>query len=204
MYFCNAKPIIMDYKQVYSSLFTESWQLIVEPTKFWEAKKEVKTEANVFTSFYLPLILLVGVAVFIGELISGSQILFSYAFFKSLREMLVYILQFYGAVYVTNELISGFKGEKDKEMVRLIVAYSLLPFIVASIITGLFPGLYVLSVIGLYGIYLFALGIHNCIILPEEYRVRYILLTILVNFLIFALLNLISWKVLQFFYAYGA
>lgn len=204
MYFCNAKPEIMDFKQEYTRLLNESWQLIVEPKKFWISKKEKTEDFNVFKGYYIPFVVLVGIAIFLGELISSSEFLFSYAFVKSLREVAVYILQFYGAVYVTNELISGFKGQKNKEMVKQIVAYSLFPFIVASIITGLLPGLYVLSIVGLYGIFLFALGIQQCIELPEEYKVRYILITILVNFLIFALLNLVSWKLLQFFYAYGA
>ncbi len=204
MYFCNAKPENMDFKQEYTKRLNECWQLIVEPRKFWTSRKEAVVDFDVLKSFYLPLVILVGVAVFFGELINSAEFLFSYAIFKSLREVAVYILQFYGAVYVTNKLISGFKGERNKELVTQIVAYSFFPFLVASFITGLAPGLYVLSIVGLYGIFLFAMGVQYCIVLPGEYKARYIIITILVNFLIFALLNLFSWKLLQFFYAYGA
>ena len=194
---------MMDFKQEYTRVLNESWQLVIEPKKFWISKKEAADEFNGLRSFYLPLVVLAGVAIFLGELLTSAEFLFSYAVIKSLREVVVYMLQFYGAVYVTNELISGFKGQKNKELVKQIVAYSLSPFIIASIITGLVPGLYVLGIIGFYGIFLFALGVQVCIKLPEEYRVRYLLITILVNFLIFALLNLVSWKLLQFFYVYG-
>ena len=194
----------MDFKQEYTRLLNESRQLILEPKKFWLTKKLHAEDTDVLKRFYLPLVGLVGLAIFLGELITSSELLLSYALFKSLREVLVYVLQFYGAVYVTNELISGFKGEKNKALVKLIVAYSMFPFLLASFITGLFPGLYVLSVIGFYGVFLFIMGVREYITVPEDYLPRYIIITILVNFLIFALLNLISWKLLQFFYAYGA
>ena len=204
MYFCNAKPENMDFKQEYKRLLNESWQLIIEPRKFWDLKKEHAASIDVMKNFYLPFVVLVGIASFLGKLLTSSEFLFSTVLLECLREMLVYILLYYGAVYVSNELISGFKGEKNKELIKLIVAYSLFPFLLASMVTGLFPGLYALSVVGLYGIFLFIVGIGKCITLPEDYRPRYILITILVIFLIFVLLNLITGKLLQFFYLYGS
>ncbi len=204
MYFCDAKPEIMDFKERYRQLFQTCLSVLVEPTKFWqEEKEEIKAEA-IFKDYFLPLVLLVGLAVFIGELIKGSEILFSYAVAKSVREVVSYILQYFLSVYLLNELLTSVGAVKNKLVVSRLVGYSFLPFLIVSFITGLFPGLYVLSVLGLYGIFLFVQGVKGSLNLLPENQNRYTMLGLLLIFLIFILLNVFSWKLLQAFYGYGA
>lgn len=204
MYFCDAKPEIMDFKGRYRLLLQTSANVLKEPNKFWRGEKEEVKPEVVFSDYYLPLVLLVGLAVFVGELIKGNEVLFSYAVAKSVREVISYVLQFYLSVYLLNELLTGVGGVKNKLLVTRLVAYSFLPFLLVSFLTGLFPGLYILSALGLYGIFLFVQGVKVSLNLVPENQNRYTMLALLLIFLIFILLNVFSWKLLQAFYGYGA
>ncbi|MGQ8335825.1 Yip1 family protein [Sunxiuqinia sp. A32] len=194
----------MDIKQEYIRLLNDSWQLTIEPRQFWESRKSGEGDVNVLYRFFLPIVFLVGIAIFLGELITSPEFLLSYAISKSFREIAVYLLQFFAASYLTNELLTSFGGSKNMSLVKPVIAYSLFPFLLVSAVTGLFPALYVLEILGLYGVVLFVLGVQVCFEIPEGNRTRYILITILVNFFTFALINVISWKLFQAFFAYGA
>ncbi len=204
MYFCDAKPEIMDFKGRYRLLFQTSVNVLKEPNKFWRGEKEEVKPEVVFSDYYLPLVLLVGLAVFVGELIKGSEVLFSYAVAKSVREIISYVLQFYLSVYLLNELLTSVGGVKNKLLVTRLVAYSFLPFLIVSFLTGLFPGLYIINLLGLYGIFLFVQGVKGSLNIVPENQNRYTMLALLLIFLIFILLNVFSWKLLQAFYGYGA
>lgn len=204
MYFCDAKPEIMDFKGRYRLLFETCANVLTEPNKFWRGEKEEVKPEDVFANYFFPLVLLVGLAVFTGELIKGGEALVSYAVAKSVREVISYILQFYLSVYLLNELLTSVGVAKNKVLVTRLVAYSFLPFLVVSFLTGLFPGLYILNVLGLYGIFLFVQGVKESLRIVPENQNRYTMLALLLIFLIFILLNVFSWKLLQAFYGYGA
>ena len=194
----------MDFKERYHELFHTCLNVLVQPIQFWQGEKEEVKAETIFTNFYLPLVLLVGLGVFLGELITSSEFLFSYAVFKSLREMLSYIAEYFLSVYLLNELMTSSGGVKKKLAISRLVAYSFLPFLLVSFVTGLFPGLYVVNVFGLYGIFLFVQGVKGSLNLAPENQNRYIMISLLLIFLIFILLNVFSWKLLQAFYGYGA
>jgi FtsH-binding integral membrane protein len=203
MYFCNAKPNSMDFKEMYHHIFQTGRQALSEPKNFWKTQNGDETSTKIFRGFILPLAVLAGIAVFLGEIITSYDLLLDYAIAKSLREMVSFILEYLISVYVLNELLTSFGGEKDKAAVSRLMAYSLLPSLIAAFITGLFPGLYVLNVLGLYGIVLFVLGAKESLGLPEENQHRYLMIAFLLIILIFMLVNVFSWKLLQAFYGYG-
>lgn len=194
----------MDFKERYRQLFYTCRHVLTEPKKVWKDEAVGLSPQALLKNFYLPLVVLVGLGVFLGQLIFSSQFLLSYALAKSLREVVSYLLQYFMAVYLLNELLTGFGGEKNKEAVNRLVAYSFLPFLLMSFVVGLFPGLYALGVLGLYGIYLFVQGVKESLVLPLENQNRYTMVGLLLIFLIFLLLNVFSWKLLQAFYGYGA
>lgn len=204
MYFCKANVSDMNLKQGYIWLFDESKQLILEPKKFWQQKSEAPFTGNIVIRFYAPLVIAVGIAVFLGEVISKAHFLWSYATMKALREMISYFLQFFITVPILATLHSNFGGMQNKRAISQVLAYSLLPFLLTSFVTGLFPALDLLSIVGLYGFYLFILGCRQCLSLTKENHSRFILLSILLIILIFGMINLISWKLLQAIFQYGA
>lgn len=194
----------MDFKQRCMSLFLEIKSLILEPKKFWSERKSRNIPANVISQVFLPLVLLVGLAVFLGEIITSPEILWSYAVFKGIREIVSYSLQFIIAVPVLAVLLKNFGGTPERKTVRLVLAYTLVPFLLASFVTGLFHALYIVSIAGLYGFYLFAIGALIMLDIPVENQSRYVILAILLIILTFGLVNILCWRLFQAFFPYGA
>ncbi len=194
----------MDFKHYYHVLFQECKELLLEPKKFWSRQTCGIDQGKVVPFLFAPLVILTGLAVFLGEIINSSEVLFSYAIMKAMREIVSYFLQFYIAIPVLTALLKNFGGTQEKETIRFVLVCSMVPFIMASFITGLFPGLYVLSILGLYGFYLFVTGTQSCFKLPAENLWRYTILAILMIILIFGIVNIISWKLLLAIFPYGA
>ncbi|PTN10083.1 YIP1 family protein [Mangrovibacterium marinum] len=194
----------MDFKAQLNWLFLESWSLLTAPKDFWKIKLAKGFSKPVVGSFFLPLTVLVGLAVFLGELLWKSEPLLSYALLKGLREAVSYLLQYFVAAAVLFRLLQNHKGTGNKKCLDSVLAYSLLPFLAASTIIGLFPGLYVLGIAGLYGFYLFITGAQTCLEIPKNEQARFILLALLLIVLIFGTINWISWKIFQAFFPYGA
>ena len=194
----------MDIKQRYTSLFQEIKQLILEPKKFWTGKQPLEYQDHVVSNIFVPLVLWVGFAVFIGEAIHSFEILWSYAFFRGIREIISYSLQFMIAVPVLSALLKNFGGTSNRKTVRLVLGYTFVPFLLASFVTGLFPALYIVSIAGLYGFYLFATGALIVLEIPVENQSRFVILAILLIILIFGLVNIVCWKLFQAFFPYGA
>jgi len=204
MYFCNVKPAIMDFKQRYISLFLDIKYLILEPKKFWHHRKPDTLPANAVTQVFLPLVVPVGLAVFLGEVINRPEILWSFAVFKGIREMVSYSLQLLVAVPVLAVLLKNFGGTPNRKTVTVVLVYTLVPFLLVSLITGIFHALYIVSIAGLYGFYLFALGALDILEIPTENQSRYVILAILLMILIFGLVNILCWRLFHAFFPYGA
>ncbi|WP_372774172.1 YIP1 family protein [Mangrovibacterium sp.] len=194
----------MDFKAQINWLFQESSAMIIAPKNFWKKKLVGGFPDSVVVTFFLPMVVLVGLSEFLGEVFWNREFLWSYAVSKALRESLSYLLQYAVTVLILGRLLSNFKGTEHKTTLNNVVAYSLLPFLLASMITGLFPALYVLGIIGLYGFYLFIEGAQICLEIPENNQSRFIILSILLIVLIFGTINVISWKLFQVLFPYGA
>ncbi|WP_163707829.1 YIP1 family protein [Mangrovibacterium lignilyticum] len=194
----------MDFKAQFNWLLQESWALLHEPKTFWKEKLVGGFKQLVIGTFFLPLVILAGLAVLLGEIWWNDEILWSYSSIKALREVVSYFLQYFVSAIILFRLLQNFKGTDNKIALYNVLSYSLLPFLIASVITGLFPGLYVLGIVGLYGFYLFIVGSQTCLEIPKENQSRFIILSILLIVLIFGTINAISWKLFQVLFPYGA
>lgn len=194
----------MDFKALLSWLFHESRTLLGEPQKFWKQKFVDGFPQSVVSTFFVPMVLMAGIAKLLGEIFWNDELLWSYAILKSLREIFSYLIQYFITIFVLIRLLENFKGTSNPTALYNVLAYSLLPFIIASAITGLFPALYVLGIVGLYGFYLLVLGAQICLDIPKENQSRFIILSILLIVLIFGTVNVLSWKILESIFPYGA
>jgi hypothetical protein len=174
---------------------------ILNPKEFWKARKE-STESHLrsITGFFIPVLAVVAVAVFLGEFFRSAHFYMGYAVLKAIREVLLFVLQYLLAVYFTNELIKTFKGEKDIAAVRKLVLFSLTPFLLVSILTGLFQFLYVLDILGIYSFYIFWIGANELLEIPKEKKDSYLIITILVNFFVFSFLSILLSKLLTAYF----
>lgn len=184
----------------FNQLINTVIKVILEPGRFWEEQKEGKTKnKHLFTGYFLPLLVVVFLAVFVSELIRGSRFYLNYPLMKASREVVLFLLQYVISIFLTNQLIQPFGGEKNFFVARKLVVFSLIPFLLVSIITGLFPFLYVMNVLGLYGFYIFWIGVKNLLEFPERKQTRYILVTIMANFFVFSFLSIFLSKLLTAF-----
>ncbi len=197
MYFCR-KTARMDNS--FSKYIEDIKQLAVHPGEFWQNKKEEEANRSFFLVYLWPFLLSLAIAVFIGEFFKRSDFFLEYPILKALRELLLFVLQYYVGVFFVKELMKTFGAEKDIEVARKLVVYSLVPVVLVSILTGLFPFLYVLNILGVYSFYLFWVGVKELLTFPENKTQSYILITILVNFFMFSFLSVFLSKLLNAFY----
>jgi len=174
--------------------------VILEPKQFWKRQaEEGASSEHLFAKYFLPLVLLVSAAVLAGEIIRGSRFYVMFPVMKGLREMVLFLLQYVISVFLTNHLIKAFGGEKNIRAVRQLVVFSLTPFLLASVITGLFPFLYVFDALGLYGFFIFWIGVKELLTFPERKESGYSLVAILGNFFVFSFLSIFLSKLLSAF-----
>lgn len=170
-------------------------EVILTPAKFWEKEKSPEADTKAFVQFYLPLAFIAALAVFLGAWFGSSNFYIRFAILKSINELLVFILQYFVSVFLVNELIPNFGGKKNKLLAQKLVIFSLTPFLLVSIVTGLFPALYVVDVLGLYSIFIFWAGVKVLLDIPYEKESGYVLATSLLNLFVFAFLSILLWKI---------
>ncbi len=184
----------------YKKIAVEVKEVILNPKKFWKKTDNYKkADDSLFTCFFLPLLILVFVAVFAGELIRVSGLNYTVPLMKAARIFIVFFLFYFISVYLTNELISAFGGEKDIYTTRRLVVFSLAPFLLASIIAGLFPFFYILKIAGFYGFYIFWKGVAALLKFPENKASGYILVSLMANFFVFSFLSILLSKLVNAF-----
>jgi hypothetical protein len=187
-------------KDYFNHIFTLIKVVILEPKNFWNQQCEKEPgKQHLFTGFFLPLLIMVFLAVFVSELIRGTRFYLTFPLMKAGREVVLFLLQYVISVFLTNELIHTFGGIKNIFVARKLVVYSLIPFLMVSVITGMFPFLYVMDVLGLYGFYIFGMGVKTLLVFPERKQSSYVLVTILTNFFVFSFLSIFLTKLLSSF-----
>ena len=169
--------------------------VILSPAKFWEKVKSPEVGTKLFVQYYLPLAILASLAVFLGAWFGSANFYYRFAIFKALNELVVFILQYFISVFLVNELMPNFGGEKNKLIAQKLVVFSLTPFLLVSILTGLFPGLYVVDILGLYSIFIFWTGVKALLDIPYKKESGYVLSTALLNLFVFAFLSILLWKI---------
>ncbi len=170
-------------------LLTNLKEVIFEPVSFWKKQKDTE-QHNLFTEYFLPLLIFTSLMVFAGEIYRGSRFYLIYPLMKAGRELILFILFYPVSVFFTKTLMKTFGGTKNRLMAQKLVIFSLTPVLLISAITGLFPFLYMLMILKLYAFYIFWNGVEVSLELPERKKSGYILVAILANLFIFSLLNI--------------
>ena len=185
----------------FSNIINSIKELLVHPKSFWISKKEnLYSKNKLLVLYFIPLIVVVALAVFIGEFFRSPHFYTGFALLKSVRIIVLFLLQYFLGTFFTSELMKTFGGEKNIEIARNLVTYSLTPFVLVSAVTGLFPFLYVIDILGFYGFYIFWIGAKELLVFPENKQSSYVLLTVVVNFFVFSFLSITLTKLLTAYY----
>ncbi len=176
----------------FSDIFSRVKQIILQPKDFWRSQRDEEGgQMEILVAHVLPLLLLASLSVFIGEFFSNIQFYAGSAVYKSLRKFVFFLLFYFISVFFTNQLLPTFGGAKDIRLARILMGYSITPFLMISVVTGLVPYLQDLNIVGLYCFYLFWLGGKELVYLPEKKRDSYLMLTIMVNFFVYVFLGIV-------------
>lgn len=185
-------------KFAFSKLGVEIKQLIINPKGFWLGKKEEDGNDALFLSYLLPLLIVLAVAVFVGDFFKRSDFFFEYPILRMIQETLLFVLQYFIGVFFTKELMKTFGGQKNVMLARKLVAYSLIPLLLVSIVTGLFEYFSILKVLGFYSFYLFWVGAELLVELPKGKEYKYSMMVIFVNLFVFSFLSWMLAKIFEF------
>lgn len=173
----------------------------MQPKVFWKTQKEEESGvAGLFFAYLFPLILVASGLVFVGEFFRSAHFYIGFAVLKALRELVFFTSQFFVSAFFTNELMKTFGGEKNIGIARKLVAYSMTPFIIVSMLTGLIKYFYLLDFLGMYSFYIFWIGGKELLELPEQKRDSYLIITIVVNFFIFSFMSILLTKLLTVYF----
>lgn len=179
--------------------------ILITPKTEWEKiAAEEQSLASLATGYVLPLSLIGAVCAFIGfGLIGFNTGLFGikikgmdWGLYEAISRLLAAILGFVISAYVVDMLAPTFKSEKNINKSAQLVAYSA----TASFVGGIFlllPSLAILALLcGLYGIYLMYLGIGPLKKTPEDQKVVYMIVAIIIYAVITGIILFILHKIL--------
>lgn len=190
----------MQLNKIISRITELTLKIITSPHHFWDDVIERKATIKVLSHFYLPLLILTVFAGIVGEFLSNPEALLSYSLIYGAKQVIVFIAHFYASVFVINMLLVYSGAKENTFSAQMAVGFSMAPIFLVSMLTGLFPFLYPISIFGLYGLYVFYCGVPRLFEIPEHRTKMFVLAAVLANFLIFAILNIIFWKLLDVFY----
>jgi hypothetical protein len=177
-------------KVLYSKIYALVQELILNPRAFWKSRADAReSQDELFKNLLLPLLGAAAISVFLGEFFRSDYFRIWVAALWALREIALFASLYFVGVYGTNELIKYLGFEEKIEALQKLVAYSLVPFLLISVVTGLFPFFYFLDIFGIYGFYIFLMGGRRLLAFPREKRDKTILQIMAANWIIFGLLS---------------
>ncbi|KAF0239533.1 MAG: hypothetical protein FD181_121 [Prolixibacteraceae bacterium] len=185
-------------KLLYSKIYVLVQELILNPRGFWRVHTDTReSQEELFKNLLIPLLTVVSTSVFLGEFFRSDYFRIWVAALWSLREITLFASLYFVGVYGTNEMIKYFGYEPKFEALQKLVSYSLVPFLLISAVTGLFPFFYFLDIFGIYGFYIFLMGGRKLLPFPRENRDNLILKIIAANWIVFGLISFTLAKLLM-------
>jgi len=173
--------------------------ILVQPKAEWPKVAAETTEPkSVLLGYAVPLAAIGPVASLIGSLAFGYDVLFTtvrpsvgFAVTTAVTSFVLSLVSLFVIAFVANALSPKFGGKNDWPAAFRLVAYSMTAAWLAGIF-GLVPALAVLSLVGLYSIYLFYLGSSKMLGVNEDQAGGYTAVTIIVAIVVNVVLGMIA------------
>jgi hypothetical protein len=162
-------------KRVFKILFTpnEEWHNIAAADE---------SPASLCFGYVFPMVLAGAIAIFIGYGYVGYDSFLihlkgpNWGWWFGLRHFISGVAVFFIATYVIDALAPFFSSTKNLSRSAQLVAYSSTPFWLSALFSA-FPFLGVLSILGLYGVYLFYVGLPIMKNTPPDKRLIFMLVS---------------------------
>jgi hypothetical protein len=193
-------PLCRLTKESQMSLVDRVKRILTSPRTEWQViDAEPTTAAQLYTGYIVPLAAIGPIAQLIGYSVFGISVPFMGTYRVPIGSaissaLVTYILSL-AAVYVLALIIDGlaptFNGQRSQTQALKVAAYSS----TASWVAGIFhliPGLRLLTILGLYSLYLLYLGLPIVMKAPREKAVAYTAVVILAAIVLFMVIGVIA------------
>lgn len=193
----KSEEVYNKLKAVYTHVYFVSKEIISNPIEFWRKQKDLIEAPDVLLkTLVYPLLAAVLTAVFLGGFFRGDYFSAGLSLLWVTREIILLSILYFGGVFITRELVKRFGYDVEISVLRRLVSYSLVPNLVVSVVTGLFPFFFFLDFFGMYGLYVFWLGARRLLPFPKETRDKFIVRIMAATWLLFAIASLLLAKIL--------
>ena len=179
--------------------------IILNPVKAWETiDSENKKVKVVRDSFLFPLIILVSISAFAGSLIfTNTELSPVFSIFVGVRTFIVLFFTIYATSLILGEITFPLDLGKDFTISFRIIVYSVTPFLLFQILSGIFESLLFANVIGLYGLYIFWTGVDKLLSPPQYKKMPLLIATTISMVVIYVATNMLLTKLVErIFYAF--
>jgi hypothetical protein len=166
--------------------------LLSPKTEWLVIATENQTLASLITSYVIPLSLVSAAATFIGYSFVWELASINWGIYHTVIILVGSILSAVVSSYVIDALAPSFGSEKNLNRSAQLVVYSSTPSLIGGIL-NIFPPLAIIgSLLGLYGLYIWYLGLGPIKKTPEDKRVGYLVVSIIVLIVVY----IVIWYVL--------
>ena len=179
--------------------------IILNPVKAWETiDSENKKVKVIRDSFLFPLIILVSISAVAGSLIfTNTELAPVFSIFVGVRTFIVLFFTIYATSLIFGEITFPLDLGKDFTISFRIIVYSVAPFLLCQILSGIFESLLFANVIGLYGLYIFWTGVDKLLSPPQYKKMPLLIATTISMVVIYVATNMLLTKLVErIFYAF--
>jgi hypothetical protein len=170
------------------SLIDRAKNIMLSPKTEWEAvANEEPNIQQLLVSYVLPLALIPAVAILIGWGVIGMWgfTSFNYGIAVALVQLLNAFIAVLLTAFIIDALAPSFGSTKNFGRAVQLVAFSMTPVWVAGIL-NIIPAIgWLGSLVGLYGLYLLYLGITPLMTTPEDKRIGYLIVSIIILLVVY-------------------
>ncbi|OFX37328.1 MAG: hypothetical protein A2X08_02225 [Bacteroidetes bacterium GWA2_32_17] len=174
-----------------NAIIKRTINIIVKPQDEWKVIEQENANKNTAIFGYaLPYIIVVSVATLIGCLIFNS--LYYSMPYTIVSTIFAFIIPFAGIIIsaiIVNSLAPAFGSTKNIDNAFKLVIYSYTATFIATIITGLLPVLFFVSIAGGYSFFIMFFGLTPMMKTPEDKKVSYFIVSILIMLGVYATLT---------------
>ena len=169
----------------FNLIINRAKNMILSPVTEWESvKQEAKPHKDVLVNYVLPFVFLLGACAFLGRLVFHLHF-FSLggALLAAIIAMVIALADLYITVWVVNELATNFGSQKNFDAAFRFISYSFTAYFVANAAAGLLAIPFLSNLIalcGLYSLYIMWTGFTPNMATPEDKKVGYFVISLLV------------------------
>ena len=172
--------------------------IITQPKQEWNVVAgETTTLSGVITAYVIPLAIIGSLAAFIGYGFMGKNVVLyrmsgiAWGINMAVVHFISVIVTVIISTFIVDMLATSFGSEKNMNRSVQLVAYSYTPFLIGAFLSVI-PALAIIgSLFGLYGIYLWYLGLGPLKNTPEDKKAAYLIVSIIVLIVVFFIISAI-------------